>query len=437
MTLRLLLSLLTIAVMITFGQSSVPIKAGDAAPNLVWTKVLRSASPSAGKPGSFLGQVTVLVFFPNVSANESLVSEWNQLCAQFAEEPVRFVWITSEDEGTLAPWLQQHPVSGWLLHDPQEKTAHTYGVEMSGGALIDTQGKIAGFTFLLPDEQQIRAVQEGRVLALHGDADDAQMNLIMAGKAVRLDAEPHRLPAFTPPPKPDISPSYEVHISPSHTNGTDSSEGPDQFVYRGYDLRGIMSVIYKKDPSRLVLPAALEDEKRYDFVLVLPHEMNREEMYQLVQGAIEKYFHLSVQVESRPMQVYVMTAVDGEMPGRKTAKGFGSLFISSSTQWEAVPGDAPPTIETLKMYSAGKLPKGGISQFSAFGATMDDLRQTLEQELNRPIVDETNLDGAYEITVQGKAPHNDDLLQMLREQAGIVLTPAQRKTEMLVVTPVS
>src|ERR1700694_116511 len=107
MTLRVLLSLLAIAVAAVFGQTPTPVKAGDLAPHLVWTRIL-----TGGDPGSLLGHVTVIGFFPAVSPNESLVSQWNQLVAKFAGQPVQFVWIASEYQPPLDPWLEKHPVSG-------------------------------------------------------------------------------------------------------------------------------------------------------------------------------------------------------------------------------------------------------------------------------------------------------------------------------------
>jgi uncharacterized protein (TIGR03435 family) len=386
-----------------------------------------------------LGRVTVIAFLPNVSANERPVSEWNELVARFAGQSVNFVWIASEEESTLDPWLQKHPVSGWLLLDAKWDTARVYGVEGAGGAIIDTNGRIAGFTFIIPTEREIRAVQEGRVLAIKGDPDDSQMNAILAGRAVRLEAEPHRW--RQPEAKPDIPPSYEVHISPSSTRGNFGFEGLDYFVQRGFDVRAMISKVYGKDPSRIVLPASLDNGERYDFVVAAPRELGPEAMYRLVQEGIEKHFRVSMTVENRPMDVYVMTALDGKTPEAKTDEGgpgVGFIVgIGRSDLEYVVPADgAPPDIETLrKMASALDLSSGGISEISADNSTMDFFRLALERGLNRPIVDETNLKGSYDIEVHGKARSTDEFLQMLRDQTGIVLTPTRRDIEMLVVRP--
>jgi len=71
MMLRILLSLLAIAVASVFGQTSATINTCDLAPSFVWTRIL-----AGGEPGTFFGRVTVIGFFPAVSPNESLVSRW-------------------------------------------------------------------------------------------------------------------------------------------------------------------------------------------------------------------------------------------------------------------------------------------------------------------------------------------------------------------------
>jgi hypothetical protein len=140
MTLLILLTLFAVTVAAVFGQAPAPVKAGDLAPNLIWTRVL-----AGGDPGSLFGHLTVIGFFPAVSPNESLVARWNELVAKFAGQSVRFVWIASEYHTPLDPWLEKHPVSGCLLLDRLGSTAHAYGVQF-GGAIIDANGRVAGFT---------------------------------------------------------------------------------------------------------------------------------------------------------------------------------------------------------------------------------------------------------------------------------------------------
>jgi uncharacterized protein (TIGR03435 family) len=416
------------AVAAVFGQTAAPIKAGDLAPNLVWTRIL-----SGGEPGSLFGNVTVIGFFPVVSLNESLVSRWNQLIAKFAGQPIHFVWIASEYQPPLDPWLEKHAVSGCLLLDPLGATAHAYGVEF-GGAIVGANGRVAGFTFMMPEEDQIKAVQEGRAVAIKGDADDSQMEDILAGRAVRLDSEPHRTPV--PEGKPDIPPSFEAQISPSKTDGTNDSQGPDWWVQRGFTLKAAIANVYEKDPSRIILPDALQNEERYDFVLVPPHQMDPPAMRHLLQQAIEKHFHISAAIEGRPADVYVMTALKGRTPPAKAGDasvGGGSIGWSSREFVVAKPqGGGPATPEMLRE-ALSNLKFAAMSAISAENTSMADFSRVLEDGLERPIIDETNLDGTYDLEVHGDARSTEEFLGMLRDQLGLVLKPEHRNIEMLVV----
>ncbi len=49
----------------------------------------------------------------------------------------------------------------------------------------------------------------------------------------------------------------------------------------------------------------------------------------------------------------------------------------------------------------------------------------------RPVIDETGLEGVYDIEVQGNARNTEEFIRALREQAGLVLTGTTRSIEML------
>ena len=426
-TLPILLAGTTMAV---FSQTSAPVKAGDPAPSLEWTRIL-----SGGEPGTFFGRVTVIGFFPLIS-NESMVSQWNELAGKFTGQPVQFAWITSEHPPPPDAWMKDHPVSGCLLLDPPGSTAHTYGADF-GGAIVDTNGRVAGFTFILPEEDQVKAVLTGQAVAIRGDANDSQMEAILSGRAVRLDAEPQRPPA--PEGKPatlDIPPSPEVRISPSKTKGTEENQGPGWWVLRGFDLKAAIATIYERDPSRIVLPDALATDDRYDFVFVPPNEMDLPAMRRQVQQALEQHFHVAAAVESRPADVYVMTAIKGKTPPPKTgdaAMGGGSVgWASSAITVARPPGDGAPTNAEIQEILANAKP-ASMSSLSAENVDMADFRRMLEQGLDRPVVDETKLEGSYDIEVHGSAKNNEEFFAMLKDQVGLVLAPEHRPLEMLVV----
>jgi uncharacterized protein (TIGR03435 family) len=428
---RLLICLFVVATV--FGQDSVPVRAGDRAPDFDWAKIVRSPESAKYKP-NLAGQYSVLQFLPNVTANAQAIGRWNDLIAKFAGSPVQFIWIASEKWSAVEPFLRDHPMNGWLLIDEKNDAARAYGCEMGESVIVDPSGKIVGFIRFL-DPRQLSGILDGKAVAIARDAGDDQVVKLLADGKVRLESEPEQLPVPRIPVKPDIPPSYEVHISPSKTNGTEGDSGPDHWVKRGFDLKSIVSQVYGRDPSRVVLPDALDNGDKYDFVVVLPNPEDQKAIDQLVQHAIEKQFRVSAVVESKPADVYVMTAIKGKTPPAKTGdESFGGGFTSSSGFDFSLPAGTPHTPEAIHkaLEEIMKHPEAvGISNISAGNTTIDGFRQNLERSLGRPIVDETGLAGSYDLEVQGNAKTTEEFIRMLREQTGLVLTAASRSVEFL------
>jgi uncharacterized protein (TIGR03435 family) len=53
--------------------------------------------------------------------------------------------------------------------------------------------------------------------------------------------------------------------------------------------------------------------------------------------------------------------------------------------------------------------------------------------LDRPVIDETNLDGLYDFNVRTQAENGERFLHALCDQLGLAATPARRNVTMLVV----
>jgi hypothetical protein len=306
MAVRILVCTLFFVMGAVYGQDEIPVKAGGRAPEIDSIKIVRPPE-STNDRLILAGRYTVLQFLPNVTANAEAIGRWNDLIAKFEDKPVQFVWIASEPWSAVEPFLREHPMKGWLLVDEKGGAARAYGCEMGGDvAIVDPSGNIAGFTsFLQPG--QLLGVLDGKAVAIARGADDDQvLKLLTAGK-VRLETEPYRFgPSPDTPVKPDIPPSYEVHISPSKAKGADASSGEDFWVQRGFDLKTIVSMVYEKDPGRVVLPERLDNDDKFDFVVVLPIPEEEKTIPQLVQRAIEKQFKVSAVVESKLAEVYVM-----------------------------------------------------------------------------------------------------------------------------------
>lgn len=130
---RFLLCLLVLAVPGAFAQVGLygpvnaHLKAGDRAPDIAFTKVLNAPVAGSWSQSNLSGQLTVLVFYPDTSHNLESVTAWNAVVEKFADQPVQFVWITGEEESMLLPWLEEHPINGWVLLDSKGRRAMRMG----------------------------------------------------------------------------------------------------------------------------------------------------------------------------------------------------------------------------------------------------------------------------------------------------------------------
>src|SRR5215472_11502999 len=146
-----------------YGHVTKHVKAGDTAPEITFTSVLSSPTSAPLSQLNFSGDLTVLVFSPNTSDNLELVTQWNALVDRFANKAVTFVWVTSEDESELLPWLNHHGMRGWVLYDEDGGLGAAYGLELPGSVLVGKDQRILGFDdALLLEAEMLSAALEGR-----------------------------------------------------------------------------------------------------------------------------------------------------------------------------------------------------------------------------------------------------------------------------------
>jgi uncharacterized protein (TIGR03435 family) len=254
----------------------------------------------------------------------------------------------------------------------------------------------------------------------------AFVSVAFAGEAGSFDAlRSQAWPPGFPFPDFPFPPSYEVHITPSSCTHCGASwSGPRYQVNEGFDLKTMISKVYEIDPMRVDFPDAFNDGQRSDFALLLPREETQETINHLIKDGIERQFQLTITFEARPMEVYVLTAPNGQNPSLKPSPensdeggGIGSAHLGFSKhslgQWDV-----------------------SITGVGVQDETMEEVCRLLEKPLDRLVIDETQLKGRYGFEVHD-AHTTDEFLQKLREQIGLVLTPDRRNVTMLVVRPTS
>jgi uncharacterized protein (TIGR03435 family) len=264
--------------------------------------------------------------------------------------------------------------------------------------------------------------------------------------------------------KPNVPPSNNVRISSTRRTreeGPSGGSGPDFWVIEGAPLKPVLARLYDVPDTRIDVPASLENE-RYDFVLVLPRNENQETMTRLMREGIEKHFH--VIEERRSMEVDVLTAPNGiraqEARDEDSLFGFGSFDFIDKAQdgprripdffglanimdLHMVASEEPSNPEQAlrRMKSeiframCSSTPPGVSINSIGNSLTMEELCRVLEGGLDRPMVDETHLDGTYALNVHSEAVTTREFLRVLCDKLGLVVTPGRREISMLVARP--
>jgi uncharacterized protein (TIGR03435 family) len=437
--LRSLLPLLALAIPAfgqigLYGPITTHLKAGDPAPDITFTSLLSAPVSGSWSQTNLTGQLTVVVFYLLTSRNPQPVAMWNDVVEKFSGKPVQFIFITGEKESTLKPWLNDHPIKGWVFHDPDGKTGKAYGLEQPVVVYIGPDRKILGFAnFPMADERTINAALEHRITTTH--PTEATIQAFIASNQVALDAEPRRMPRPNDN-KPNFPPSYTLHISPSQGESHSNSSSDTFRSLQGFTLKEAIQDAYGDiNPIRMQLPANLDNRNRYDLALVLPEREDFDKMKLRFQQGILDYFHLTARRENRLVDVYVVTAdpnhkpqplqPDRLPPGPNSPTGFLS---SSHVMFESTADSLDPA-DLMK-----PLPLTALRGFSIEG-TADDLSHGLERTLDRPIVNETNLSGRFEFHIESSEGEKNDFLQRLHDQLGLTIIPGQRNVEMLIFDP--
>jgi uncharacterized protein (TIGR03435 family) len=227
---------------------------------------------------------------------------------------------------------------------------------------------------------------------------------------------------------------YQVHIAPtSQPDGSSSIEtGGDSWAARGYDLRTLIAQIFNIDARRIDFPDDAIASQRFDISVSLPVEVDDSTMQRLLADAVQKHFGLKIAPESRPMDVYVLTAPNG--PGAAMKRHFTKMTTAELTGFTGA--DSSDDFGKVTVFGQDCTDKGSSTGISVEASTISDFRRTLEGDLDRVLLDETHLAGSFDFTV-GNYTSQQQLFQLLHDQLGLVVTPAERNVTVLAVRPAS
>jgi uncharacterized protein (TIGR03435 family) len=277
---------------------------------------------------------------------------------------------------------------------------------------------------LLREEGSVAAeVLRARGLRIEG-VREAIVELLSHGEQPEPPAPPG-VPANTyRGPRVPFVPSRTVHILYSGMRWPQRpaiNHAGNEFSAYGFTLEEIIVDAWKGSRWHVDIPPGLQDDARFDFLMVLPQEENTTTCFDVLQSAIEQHFAVHVTRERRMRDVFVLTATttSGQMlrryPDPEPGTGFSSLAFSV---FKGLSKDAP-------MFP--------LDAFAVHSVLFMFLANWFEEILGGQVIDETSLRGVYGFELKERMNTPEAFVKLLRDEAGLVITQERREVPMLIV----
>ena len=299
-----------------------------------------------------------------------------------------------------------------------------YAAEEADRLLHDYIGTEHLLLGLLREERSIAA----EVLAARGLHIEAVREAI-----VELLSRSEQPQAPGPPPTPantyrwpqiPFVPSRAVHILYSGMRSTEppviNHPGPVFSAY-GFTLENIIIYAWGGNRWHVEMTRGLSDDTRFDFLMVLPQEEPTASCLRLLRSAIEQHFALDVKLEKRMREVYVLTNTNsrGQMLRRYPDPEPGTAF--ALLPFSVFRGGSPDA------------PMFPLDAFTVHSVPFLILVNWFEEILEGQVIDDTGLPGIYGFVLKERVRTPEAFIQLLRDEAGLVITRQQREVPTLVV----
>ena len=220
-------------------------------------------------------------------------------------------------------------------------------------------------------------------------------------------------------------PSRAVHILYSEVKPQPpvTSHSGSGWQACGYTLTDAIVQAWRGNRWHIDIVDGVNEGTRYDFYIQLAQQESDETFQQLWREAIERQFEISVTRETRPRDVWVArrTGQDGPLLRYYGKPEPGSGF-----------GMANFKLAMKRPHDAPVLP---LQPFEVHSVPFFYLAKWFEEFLGGQVIDETSLDGVYGFKLPGAVATREELIDLLRDQAGVSITREARATPTLVVRP--
>lgn len=216
--------------------------------------------------------------------------------------------------------------------------------------------------------------------------------------------------------------------------GGPGSKTPGRIHYSGVSLKMILVRAYGMRPYQISGPGWMETE-RYQVDAKYPADTKPEEFRLMLQTLLTDRFHLVLHRETREMSRYRLVVAKG---GPKLSRARKLPEYKDDEERKA----AMEKQTKANMEAMMRRPRSGpFRSLGQSSATMAKLAENLSRYVDRPVTDDTGLEGSYSFSLEWSpdesAPIGDSSLPSIfaavQGQLGLKLEPEKGPVEFLVI----
>jgi len=391
-----------VSVTVTARTQAAEPRIGDRPPAIGLEKLLQAPDGAKANWAALKGKVVVLEFWatwcgPCVAA----IPHLNELADTFKNEAVQFIAVTDEDERIISTFLKRKPIHAWVGLDTDKSMFKEYAVTgIPHTVVVDKKGKIVAITHpTMLTEQHLKDVLAGKRLVLATPSNDHRGGIRPGYVPYSGEHEETNLFQVLIRPTP-----------PEMQNGSSMASGNGSLTICGNTVFGVLASCYDINLVRVITNSALPEGK-FDFIIKTPSK-DGEVARTCLRQAVEVAFGIRARRETREIPVYVLSVLK---PGTD---------------------NFTPTVST-----GGSSGQSGPGRLQAINQPVSSLAGGLESSLRTPVLNETGLTNNYDFELKWTEQKEGEakpevIIQAVREQLGLLLTPARRPVELVIVDKV-